>query len=95
MKTDANERRMLEAFEAGEWRGVGRLALPEFAMAISHGQRFAAFEERREFSGQVATAPCRRTMGTMRAHHVPVQYSAADLEDDLRTQRELGILPSR
>lgn len=28
MKTDANanERRLLEAFEAGEWRGVGRLA---------------------------------------------------------------------
>jgi len=33
--------------------------------------------------------------GLLKAHHVPLQYSAADLEDDLRTQRELGILPSR
>jgi predicted HTH domain antitoxin len=31
----------------------------------------------------------------LKAHHVPLQYTAADFEDDLRAQRELGILPSR
>lgn len=31
----------------------------------------------------------------LKAHHVPLQYTAADLDDDLRVQRELGILPSR
>ena len=28
-------------------------------------------------------------------HHVPLRYTAADLEDDLAAHRELGILPSR
>ena len=31
----------------------------------------------------------------LKEHHVPLHYSAADLEDDLQAQRELGILPSR
>jgi hypothetical protein len=31
----------------------------------------------------------------LKEHHVPLQYTAADLEDDLRAQRELGILPRR
>lgn len=31
----------------------------------------------------------------LKAHRVPLQYTAADLEDDLRAQQELGILPSR
>ena len=31
----------------------------------------------------------------LKEHHVTLQYTAADLEDDLRAQRELGILPSR
>jgi predicted HTH domain antitoxin len=31
----------------------------------------------------------------LKAHHVPLQYAANDLDDDLRTQRELGILPTR
>jgi predicted HTH domain antitoxin len=31
----------------------------------------------------------------LKEHHVPLQYGAEDLEDDLRAQRELGILPSR
>jgi predicted HTH domain antitoxin len=31
----------------------------------------------------------------LKEHHVPLKYSAADLEEDLRAQRELGILPSR
>jgi predicted HTH domain antitoxin len=31
----------------------------------------------------------------LKEHNVPLQYTAADLEDDLQAQRELGILPSR
>jgi predicted HTH domain antitoxin len=31
----------------------------------------------------------------LKERHVPLQYTAADLDDDLRVQRELGILPSR
>jgi uncharacterized protein UPF0175 len=31
----------------------------------------------------------------LKEHHVPLQYTAGDLDDDLRVQRELGILPSR
>jgi hypothetical protein len=31
----------------------------------------------------------------LKEHHVPLQYTGADVEDDLRAQRELGILPSR
>ena len=31
----------------------------------------------------------------LKEHHVPLHYSEADLEDDLRAHRELGILPGR
>ena len=31
----------------------------------------------------------------LKEHQVPLRYTSADIEDDLRTQRELGILPSR
>lgn len=31
----------------------------------------------------------------LKAHHVPLRYTSADIEDDLRVQRELGILPCR
>ncbi len=31
----------------------------------------------------------------LKAHHVPLRYTAADLDDDLDAQRALGILPGR
>ena len=31
----------------------------------------------------------------LKEHHVPLQYTTADLEDDLAAHRDLGILPSR
>jgi len=31
----------------------------------------------------------------LKEHHVPLQYTEADLEDDLRAQREIGVLPRR
>ena len=31
----------------------------------------------------------------LKEHHVPLRYTEADLEDDLRAHRELGVLPGR
>ena len=31
----------------------------------------------------------------LKEHHVPLQNTSADIEDDLRAQRELGILPGQ
>jgi predicted HTH domain antitoxin len=31
----------------------------------------------------------------LKEHRVPLRYSEADLEDDIRAQRELGVLPAR
>lgn len=31
----------------------------------------------------------------LKEHHVPLQYTEADLEDDLRTQLEICVLPGR
>lgn len=31
----------------------------------------------------------------LKAHQVPLHYTAADLEDDRQAQRDLGILPGR
>lgn len=31
----------------------------------------------------------------LKEHHVPLRYTAADLDDDVQAQRDLGILPSR
>ncbi len=31
----------------------------------------------------------------LKEHHVPLQYTSADSEDDVRAHRELGILPEQ
>jgi predicted HTH domain antitoxin len=31
----------------------------------------------------------------LKEHHVPLQYTEADLEDDLRAHCEIGVLPGR
>jgi predicted HTH domain antitoxin len=55
-------------------------------------------------SGALSESQVRRLLGLesrfqvhalLKEHNVPLQYTAADLEDDLHAQRELGILPSR
>ncbi len=55
-------------------------------------------------SGALTESQARRLLGfelrfqvhaLLKQHHVALQYTAADLEDDLQAQRELGILPSR
>ncbi len=54
-------------------------------------------------SGALTESQVRRLLGfesrfqvhaLLKEHHVPLQYTAEDLEDDLRAQRELGTLPS-
>jgi predicted HTH domain antitoxin len=55
-------------------------------------------------SGALAESQVRRLLGLetrfqlhalLKEHNVPLQYTTADLDDDLQAQRELGILPSR
>jgi predicted HTH domain antitoxin len=55
-------------------------------------------------SGALTESQVRRLLGLesrfqvhalLKEHHVPLKYTVADLEDDLRVQRELGILPGR
>jgi predicted HTH domain antitoxin len=55
-------------------------------------------------TGALSESQVRRLLGLesrfqvhalLKEHNVPLQYTVADLEDDLHAQRELGILPSR
>lgn len=55
-------------------------------------------------TGALTEAQVRRLLGLdtrfqlhalLKEHHVRLHYTSADLEDDLRTQRELGILSPR
>lgn len=55
-------------------------------------------------TGALTEAQVRRLLGVdtrfqvhalLKAHFVPLHYTNADLEDDLRTHRELGILSPR
>ena len=55
-------------------------------------------------TGALTEAQVRRLLGLetrfqvhalLKAHHVPLQYTSADLAEDLRAQRELGILSPR
>jgi predicted HTH domain antitoxin len=55
-------------------------------------------------TGALTQAQVRRLLGLdtrfqvhalLKAHQVPLHYTSADLKDDLRAQRELGILSSR
>lgn len=55
-------------------------------------------------TGALTEAQVRRLLGLgtrfkvpvlLKPHHVPLHDTSADLKDDLRTQRELGILSSR
>jgi predicted HTH domain antitoxin len=55
-------------------------------------------------SGALAESQVRRLLGLqsrfqvhalLKEHNVPLQYTTADLEDDLQAQRDLGVLPSR
>jgi predicted HTH domain antitoxin len=73
------------------WNDVPRWALEAIAVdayrtgALTEGQvrRFLGLDRRFQVHA------------LLKAHHVPLHYTNADLEDDLRTQRELGIVSPR
>lgn len=55
-------------------------------------------------TGALTEAQVRRLLGLetrfqvhalLKEHHVPLQYTSADLDDDLAAQRDLGVLPRR
>jgi hypothetical protein len=59
---------------------------------------------KRARTGALAEFQVRRLLGLesrfqvhalLKEHNVALRYTAADLEDDLQTQRELGILPNQ
>jgi predicted HTH domain antitoxin len=75
----------------GRWNDVPRRALEVIAVEVyrtgalteTQVRRFLQLESRfqvHEF---------------LKEHHVPLRYTEADLENDLRAQRDLGVLPSR
>jgi predicted HTH domain antitoxin len=53
------------------------------ALSESQARRLLGFESRFQLHA------------LLKAHRVPLRYTAHDLEDDLRAQRELGVLPDR
>lgn len=74
-----------------QWENVPRRSLEAIAV---EGYR----------SGALTEAQVRRLLeldtrfqvhALLKEHHVPLQYTTADLEDDLAAHRDLGILPSR
>jgi hypothetical protein len=73
------------------WRNVPRQALEALAV---EGYRIGALTE--------SQVRCLLGLDTrfqvhalLKAHRVPLQYTQADLEDDLAAHRELGILRGR
>jgi predicted HTH domain antitoxin len=75
----------------GQWGNVPRRSLEAIAVeayrtgALTEGQvrRLLGFETRFQVHA------------LLKEHQVPLNYTAADLEDDLAAHRELGILPGR
>lgn len=76
---------------AERWDDVPRRSLEAIAV---EGYRIGALTE----------AQVRRLLGLearfqvhalLKEHHVPLQYTSADLDDDLAAQRDLGVLPRR
>ena len=81
----------ISAALAAQWDNIPRRSLEAIAV---EGYRTGALTE----------AQVRRLLemdtrfqvhALLKEHQVPLLYTSADLEDDLCTQRDLGILPSR
>jgi len=75
----------------GRWDDVPRRSLEAIAV---EGYRTGALTEtqvRRLLQFETRF----QTHALLKEHHVPLQYTEADLEDDLRAQREIGVLPGR
>ena len=81
----------ISAALAGQWANVPRRSLEAIAV---EGYRTGALTE----------AQVRRLLeldtrfqvhALLKEHRVPLRYTEADVEDDLSTHRELGVLPGR
>jgi len=75
----------------GQWDDIPRRSLEAIAVEAYR-------------TGALTESQVRRLLGLetrfqvhalLKDHHVPLRYTAADLEDDVQAQRDLGILPSR
>jgi hypothetical protein len=75
----------------GRWNDVPRWSLEAIAV---EGYRTGALTEiqvRRLLQLETRF----QVHALLKEHHLPLQYTEADLEDDLRAQREVGVLPER
>ena len=91
MKVTINLPDDVSAALKGRWDDVPRRSLEAIAV---EGYRTSALTETQvrrllQFDTRF------QVHALLKEHHVPLRYTEADLEDDLRAQRELGVLPGR
>lgn len=75
----------------GRWPDVNRQALEAIAV---EGYRTGALTEN-QVQRLLELESRFEVHALLKEHRVPFQYTASDLEDDLRAHRELGILSDR
>ena len=75
----------------GRWDDVPRRSLEAIAV---EGYRTGALTETQV--RRLLTLESRlQVHALLKEHHVPLRYTESDLDDDIRTHRELGLLPGR
>jgi len=74
-----------------QWDDVPRRSLEAIAVEAYRTGALTDFQVRRLLGFESRF----QVHALLKEHHVPLQDTAADLEDDLQAQRELGILPGR
>jgi hypothetical protein len=74
-----------------QWGDVTRRSLEAIAV---EGYRTGALSEE-QVRRALGLANRFDVHALLKEHRVPLRYLAADLEEDLASQRELGILPAR
>ena len=73
---------------AGQWPDISRQALEAIAV---EGYRTGALTEN-QVRRLLELESRFDVHALLKEHRVPLQYTAADLEDDMRAHRELGIV---
>jgi predicted HTH domain antitoxin len=72
-----------------QWDDVPRRSLEAIAVEGYRSGALTEFQVRRLLGLESRF----QVHALLKAHNVPLQYTAEDVEDDLQTQRERGILP--
>jgi predicted HTH domain antitoxin len=75
----------------GRWDDVPRRSLEAIAV---EGYRTGALTET-QVRRLLQLETRLQVHALLKEHHVPLQYTEADLEDDLRAHCEIGVLPGR